>query len=163
MILDIILIVLLFLSALGGWRSGAFAMLVSIALLIAALLLASAFATRVGALLHLGPTWAWPVIGFFLTFLVLIILGGWIRGFFRPKHGLLRGIDGFFGAILGFARGVLILGLLLALLQLTHLPPEHFTEHSHLYPLLLRLTTFFISVLRPYLHIAPSHAPGVVV
>ena len=162
MILDIIIIVLLFLSALGGWRSGAFAMLVSIAVLVGALLIASLFATRVGGLLHLGPSWAWPVIGFFLTFLLLMILGGWVKGFFRPKHGFLRGLDGLLGAVLGLARGAIVLGLILALLQLIHFPPEHLTEHSHLYPLLLKFTTMFIAVLRPYLHV-PTHAPSIVV
>lgn len=162
MILDIIIIVLLLLSALGGWRSGAFAMLVSIALLVVSLLVASAFATKVGGLLHLGPAWAWPVIGFFLTFLVLMILGGWVKGFLRPKHGLLRGLDGLLGAVLGLARGALVLGIVLALFQLIHFPPEHITEHSRLYPILLNLTTMFIAVLRPYLHI-PTNTPGIVV
>ncbi len=162
MILDIILVVLLFLSALSGWRSGAFAMLVSFAVLVVSLIAASVLADKVGHLLHLGPTWAWPVIGFLLTFLVLMIVGGWIRGFFRPKHGLLRGLDGLLGAVLGFARGALLLGIVLALLQLVHLPPEHITEHSHVYPLLLKLTTLFIRVLRPYLHV-PVHTPGIVV
>lgn len=162
MILDIILIILLALSALGGWRSGAFAMLVSIALLVVALLAASALAPKVGGLLHLGPTWAWPVIGFFLTFLLLMIVGGWVKGFLRPKHGLLRGLDGLLGAVLGLARGALILGIVLALFQLIHLPPEHLIEHSHLYPLLLKLTTMFIAVLRPYLHV-PVHTPSIVV
>ncbi|HET6401781.1 MAG TPA: CvpA family protein [Candidatus Kapabacteria bacterium] len=162
MILDIILIILLALSALGGWRSGAFAMLVSIALLVVALLAASALAQKVGGLLHLGPTWAWPVIGFFLTFLLLMIVGGWVKGFLRPKHGLLRGLDGLLGAVLGLARGALILGIVLALFQLIHLPPEHLIEHSHLYPLLLKLTTMFIAVLRPYLHV-PVHTPSIVV
>ena len=162
MILDIILVALFFLSALGGWRSGAIAMLISVVVLVAALLLASAFAAKVGALLHLGPTWSWTVIGFFVTFIVLMILGGWIRGFFRPRRGLLRGIDGLIGMAIGFVRAALILGILLALLQLIHLPPEHVTEHSHIYPLLIKLTSFVIAVLRPYLHV-PGHTPGVVV
>ena len=162
MILDIILIALLFLGALGGWRSGAISMLVSIVVIVAALLIASAVALKVGTLVHLGPTWAWPIIGFFLTFIILMILGGWIRGVFRPKRGLLRSVDGLLGAALGFARAALILGIVLALLQLIHLPPEHFTERSHLYPWLINLTSFCISALRPYLHV-PSHAPGVVV
>ncbi len=162
MILDIILVVLLFLSALSGWRSGAFAMLVSVAVLIVALLAASALAAKVGGLLHLGPAWAWPVIGFFLTFLLLMIVGGWLGGFFRPKHGVLRGLDGLLGAALGLARGALIFGVVLALFQLIHLPPEHFIEHSHLYPLLLKLATMFIAVLRPYLHV-PVHTPSTVV
>lgn len=162
MILDIILVVLLFLSALSGWRSGAFAMIVSIALFVVALLAASALATRVGGLLHLGPTWAWPVIGFFLTFLLLMIAGGWLRGFLRPKHGLLRGLDGLLGAALGLARGALILGIVLALFQLIHFPPEHITGQSRLYPLLLKVTTMVVGVLRPYLHV-PAHAPSIVV
>ncbi len=163
MTLDIIFLVLLCLSALGGWKSGALSMLASVVVLVASLLLASALATKVGDFLHWGPHWAWPVIGFFLSFLILMIAGGWLKNLFRPKHGLLRSIDGLLGAILGLARGTLLLGLMLALLLLLHLPPESMTQHSHLYPLLLKVASIFITVLRPYLHVPGSQPHSIVV
>ena len=158
MVLDVILVVLLALSAIGGWRSGAIAMLVSIILLIVATIVASMFALKVGGMLHVGPNWAWPVVGFIFTFLVLMIAGSWAKRLIRPKHGLLRGMDGIAGAILGLIRGAVILGLFLALFQLVHLPPDSITARSILYPLLIKAATLLIAVLKPYLH-APT-APG---
>ena len=155
MTLDIILLILIALAAFGGWRSGAVAMVISIAVLIIAAVAASAFAGKVGGLLHIGAPWAWPIVGFMFTFIVLLIAGSWVKHFIRPKHGLLRGLDGLVGAVLGLARGAIVLGLLLALLQLVHLPPEHMIQGSILYPLLLKISTLLIAVLKPYIH-APS-------
>jgi uncharacterized membrane protein required for colicin V production len=161
MILDIILIVLLALAAIGGWRSGAIAMLVSIALLIVATIVASMLALKVGGMLHVGPNWSWPIVGFIFTFLILMIAGSWAKRLIRPKHGLLRGMDGIAGALLGLLRGVVLLGLFLALFQLVHLPPDNITANSVLYPLLIKAATLLIAVLKPYLH-APA-APGTTV
>jgi uncharacterized membrane protein required for colicin V production len=154
-ILDIILLVLLVLAAIGGWRSGAMAMLVSVVVLVVASVAASMLAMKVGGTLHVGPSWTWPIIGFLLTFIVLLIAGSWVKRLIRPKEGLLRGLDGIAGAVLGLLRGVVILGLLLALFQLVHLPPDKITEHSILYPLLIKAATMLIAVLKPYIH-APT-------
>jgi uncharacterized membrane protein required for colicin V production len=161
MVLDLILVVLLALAAIGGWRSGAMTMLISMVLLVVATIAASMLAMKVGGMLHVGPNWAWPVVGFIFTFLVLMIAGSWAKRLIKPKNGLLRGMDGIAGACLGLIRGVVILGLFLALFQLVHLPPDTFTTDSVLYPLLLKAATLVITVLRPYIH-APT-APGTTV
>lgn len=161
MILDIILLVILGLATIGGWRSGAMAMFVSVIVLIGAAIVASLLAVKVGGMLHLGPVWGRPVVGFIFTFMVLLIAGSWIKRFIRPKHGLLRGIDGIAGAILGLVRGIVILGLLLALFQLVHLPPSRITSDSVIYPLLIKGASQLFAVLRPYLH-APSSATPIV-
>jgi membrane protein required for colicin V production len=158
MVLDLIIVVLLALAAFGGWRSGAIAMLVSIVLLIVATIAASMLAMKVGGLLHVGPNWLWPVVGFIFTFLVLMIAGSWAKRLIRPKQGLLRGMDGIAGAFLGLLRGVVVLALLLALFQFFHLPPDNITANSVLYPLLIKAATLLIAVLKPYLH-APA-TPG---
>jgi uncharacterized membrane protein required for colicin V production len=155
MVLDIILVVLLVASVIGGWRSGAMTMLLSVVILFAAAILASVFAMKVGGLLHLGPNWSWPIVGFIFTFLVLMIAGSWIKRFIRPKRGLLRGLDGIAGGFLGLIRGVVVIGLLLALFQLVHLPPEAIAVRSVLYMLLIKIATVLIAVLKPYIH-----APG---
>lgn len=154
---DIILLVLLALSVIGGWRSGAIAMLLSVGILIAAAFGASMFADQVGNLLKIGPVWVRPVVGFVFSFIVLLIIGGWIKRAIRPKHGILRSMDGFAGAILGLIRGAIIVGMLLALLSLIHLPPERTTEHSKIYPVLLKTSTIFMGVLNPYIHHPEDH------
>ena len=81
MILDIILLVVLGLATIGGWRSGAVAMFVSVIVLIGAAIVASVLAVKVGGMLHVGPDWGWPVVGFIFTFIVLLIAGSWLKRF----------------------------------------------------------------------------------
>ena len=152
MVLDIILVVLLALSVIIGWRSGAMAMLISVVVLFGAAIAASVFAVRVGGFIHIGPNWSWPIVGFIFTFIVLMIAGSWIKRLIKPKHGLLRGMDGIAGAFLGLIRGVVVIGLLLAIFQLVHLPPEAVAVRSVLYTLLIKAATFVIAVLKPYIH-----------
>jgi uncharacterized membrane protein required for colicin V production len=151
-IFDIIIAILLLVATIGGWRSGAIAMLLALVVLVLAGMGASALAAPVGHTLKIGPMWARPVIGFIITFIVLVFLGGWIRRAFSPKRGILRGFDGIAGAILGFLRAAFILGILLALFALIHLPPERTTEKSVLYQPLLKTSAVAVGVLKPYIH-----------
>src|SRR3954468_10679645 len=102
MAVDIAIIVLLALAAFKGWRAGALTMLLSIAILIVAGVLASSLAETVGNLLKIGPAFSRPVIGFVFTFIVLIVLGGFVKRLIKPKRGVLRGLDAMVGAVLGF-------------------------------------------------------------
>ena len=157
MVLDIILAALLVLSVIGGWRSGALAMLISVVVLFVAAIASSMFALKVGTMLHIGPNWTWPIVGFVFTFLVLMIAGSWMKRLIKPKHGVLRGLDGIAGAFLGLIRGVVIVGMLLALFQLIHLPPEAIAVRSVLYLLLIKAATLVIAVLKPYVHAPVSN------
>jgi membrane protein required for colicin V production len=150
--IDIILLVIFLLSAIAGWRSGAISMLLSVVVLIAAAFGASLLADAAGNLLKIGPVWIRPVVGFVFSFIVLLIAGGFIKRAIKPEHGLLRGLDGFAGAILGIIRGAIIVAMLLALLNIIDLPPARTTEHSRIYPALLKTSTVFITVLKPYIH-----------
>ncbi len=161
MVLDLILVVLLALSVIGGWRSGAMTMLLSIVVLFVAAIASSMFATRVGGIIHIGPNWTWPIVGFIFTFIVLMIAGSWLKRLIKPKRGVLRELDGIAGAFLGLIRGVVIIGLFLALFQLVHLPPEAIAVRSVLYTLLIKAATIVIAVLKPYVH-APA-APATIV
>lgn len=138
MIFDLVLVLILLAAAVNGWRLGAMSMILSIVVLAAAIFLAIEYAGKIGDLLHIGPDSLRPAIGFIFTFIVVMILGGWIRHLVRPKVGLLRGLDGILGASLGFLRGTAVLAIILGLLSLIHFPPTSWSEHSHLYPLLLR-------------------------
>jgi uncharacterized membrane protein required for colicin V production len=157
MVLDIILAVLLVLSVIGGWRSGAMSMLLSVVILFVAAIASSMFAARVGALIHLGPNWIWPIVGFIFAFIVLMIAGSWLKKLIKPKQGVLRGLDGMAGAFLGLIRGVVIVGLLLSLFQLVHLPPEAVAVRSILYMALIKAATLVIAVLKPYVHAPVSN------
>jgi len=157
---DLILLLLLALSTYKGWRSGALSMFLAVAIFVAAGIIASAFGPEVGNMVHIGSTWLRPIVGFLLAFIVLLIIGSWLRRLVRPKHGLFRGLDGLVGAVLGFIRGAVILGLLLALFNLVHLPPESTVQQSRLYPILIKTSTSFIAVLKPYMHL-PSEGGGV--
>ena len=157
MVLDIILAALLVLSVIGGWRSGALAMLISVVVLFVAAIASSMFALKLGTMLHIGPNWTWPIVGFVFTFLVLMIAGSWMKRLIKPKHGVLRGLDGIAGAFLGLIRGVVIVGMLLALFQLIHLPPEAIAVRSVLYLLLIKAATLVIAVLKPYVHAPVSN------
>ena len=152
MIFDLVVLVLLLLAAISGWRSGLVAMLLSLVILILAVLGASAFADSVGNILKIGPLWSRPVIGFIVTFIVLMIVGGWFKRLVSPRRGILRGFDGAAGAVLGFARAVLVLSIILGLFKLVHLPPERVTEKSVSYPIFLKTSTVVIDVLKPYIH-----------
>jgi membrane protein required for colicin V production len=141
-ILDIVLLLMLAGAAFNGWRMGAMAMIISVAVLAVALIAGSSFAAQAGDMLHIGPDWLRPIIGFLFVFLVVIILGNWVKRFFRPKTGILRGLDGLVGAALGFLRGLLVLSIFLAVLRLVHFPPAKWTERSHVYPGFLHVSTW---------------------
>ncbi len=157
MIVDLVILVLLALAAFNGWRSGAIAMVLSVAVLLLAGIGATMFAGRAGELLSIGSAWLHPIVGFLFVFIILMIAGSWIGRVIKPKHGILRGFDGMAGAVLGFVRGVLVLSLICAVFKLIHLPPERTTEKSVLYPELLKTSGVLIGVLRPYIHSAPDN------
>ena len=142
MIFDLVLLLMLAAAAFNGWRMGAMAMIIAVAVLAVALIAGSSFASQAGDMLRIGPNWLRPIIGFLFVFLVVMILGNWVKRFFRPKRGILRGLDGLIGAGLGFLRGLLVLSIFLALLRLIHFPPARWTERSHLYPAFLHVSTW---------------------
>ena len=156
MTLDIILLALLALATIAGWRSGAIAMVLSVAVLVAAGIGAMLLALPVGEAFRIGPGWVHPIIGFLFSFIVLMIAGSWVKHFFTPKHGILRKFDGALGALLGFIRGALILSLLMGVFKLMHFPPERTTQRSSVYSVLIETSGFFFRVLRPYIHISSS-------
>jgi membrane protein required for colicin V production len=141
-IFDLVLLLMLAAAAFNGWRSGAMAMIVSVAVLAVALIAGSSFAAQAGNMLHVGPDWLRPIIGFLFVFVVVMILGNWAKRMIRPKTGILRGLDGLVGAALGFVRGLLVLSIFLAVLRLIHFPPARWSEQSHLYPALLHVSTW---------------------
>jgi uncharacterized membrane protein required for colicin V production len=150
-ILDILLLLVLAAATLNGWRSGAVAMVLSLAILAVAGLLASSFGPQVGEMLKIGPAFARPIVGFVLTFVALLLVGGMVKRAIRPKRGIIRGVDGLAGAGLGLVRGTFVLSVFLVLFRLAHLPPERTTSKSVIYPYVLKSSSVVIGVFKPYL------------
>src|SRR5690349_9682005 len=100
MILDIVIIIFIALAAFRGWRKGAVRIIGGFIILIAAILLASAFGTQFGKAIGVGPTLLHPVIGFFILFIIIYFIGGFLKRFLTPKSGMLSGINKIIGLIL---------------------------------------------------------------
>jgi len=149
MILDIIIVAIILFAAFRGWRKGAITMFVSIIVLVGAILLATAFGTMFGKALGIGPTLLHPVTGFFILFIILLIIGGILKKWIKPKRGFLAGTDKIFGLIFGVLRAVLLLGLFLAFLRIFQFPSTKLANQSTVYPLVLKSSALMVSQLKP--------------
>ena len=149
MILDIIIIVILALAAFRGWRKGALVIVGSLIILIAAILIASAFGTQFGNMIHAGNTLLRPVTGFFILFLILFIIGQFFIRFITPKRGIFAGANKFLGIIFGVMRAVLVLGLIFGFLRIFELPSNKAANESKTYPVVLKSSALMVSQLKP--------------
>ena len=149
MILDIIIIALIAFAALNGWRKGAITMLASILILIVAVIIAAIFGTPVGKALGVGPTLLYPVIGFFILLVVLLLIGSFIKKIIKPKRGIFAGGDKLFGLIFGLLRAILLLGLLFAFLRIFQFPSTKLANQSTVYPIVLKSSALIVSQLKP--------------
>ena len=93
MIIDAIIIALLLFAAYHGWKKGAITMFVSILVLVAAIIIATLFATPFGKAIGVGPTLLHPVTGFFILFIIILIIASFIKRWIKPKRGFLAGAD----------------------------------------------------------------------
>lgn len=149
MIWDIIIIVLLAFATYRGWRNGAVAMLVSFLIFIGAIIIATLFGTPFGNMLGIGSTYLHPVIGFFVLFVIVYIVGGFIKRKVTPKQGLFAGLNNLLGAILGLLRMVLLLGLLFSFLRIFGLPSAESIRESKGYPMVMDATGLIVSQIKP--------------
>lgn len=111
--LDIILIVLLLIAAVNGWRKGIITQACGIAGLILGIMFAIRFSRRVGDWLNVGDDFA-PVLGFIVILLVSIVVLALV-GYLFKKVFHLTGF-GIIDRIGGLAVGVVKIGLLLSIL-----------------------------------------------
>jgi uncharacterized membrane protein required for colicin V production len=149
MILDVIIILILAFAGFLGWRKGAVSMIGSLIILVAAILLASAFGTSFGKMVGIGNTLLRPVTGFFLLFIILFIVGQFLKRFVTPKKGIFAGADKFVGVIFSVLRTVLLLGLLLGFLRIFELPSSKTANSSATYPIVLKSSALLVSQLKP--------------
>jgi uncharacterized membrane protein required for colicin V production len=149
MILDLIIAAIILLGALNGWRRGAVAIIGSIIILFAAILIASAFANPFGKALGIGPTLLHSVTGFFILFLILIIIGSFLKRFLTPKSGIFAGANKILGLVFGILRAVLLLGLLFGFLRIFQIPSAKQANDSKTYPIILKSSAIMVTQLKP--------------
>ncbi len=149
MILDIIIIVIIAFAAFRGWRKGAVRIISTFVILIAAILIASAFGTQFGRAIGVGPTLLHAVTGFFILFFILYIIGSFLRRFLTPKSGIFSGANKTLGLILNVIIFVLILGLVFGFLRIFQLPSTKLANESKTYPLVLRSSAVLVSQIKP--------------
>lgn len=149
MILDIIIIFIVGYSTYRGWRRGAISFIGSMIILVASIILATVFGSEFGRAIGAGTTILRPIIGFFLLFVILYLIGRSIRKFLTPKRGILAGLDKLFGLILGFLRAVLILGLLFAFLRIFEIPSVKTATESKAYSFILKTSGLLVHQLKP--------------
>ncbi|MDP4230099.1 MAG: CvpA family protein [Bacteroidota bacterium] len=149
MIIDIIIILFLCLAAFRGWRKGAVRIIGSFLILIASIVLATIFGTQFGRALGVGPTLLHPVIGFFILFVILLIIGSFLKRLLTPKGGLFSGANKIVGLILNTVIAVLVLGLIFGFLRIFQIPSVKVANGSVAYPIVLRSSAIMVSQLKP--------------
>jgi uncharacterized membrane protein required for colicin V production len=149
MILDLIIIAIIAFAAYRGWRKGAISMIGSLIILIAAILIASAFGTQFGKVIGAGNTLLRPVTGFFILFVILFIIGQFLKKFITPKRGIFAGADKLVGIIFSLLRAVLVLGLIFGFLRIFELPSSKAANESKTYPIILKSSALMVSQLKP--------------
>src|SRR5688572_24339157 len=108
MIYDIIIAALILIAAWKGWGKGAIRQIVSLAIIIAAALLASALGTPIGKALGIGQKYLQPIFGFFILFAVLAIVGHFLARLIKPKIGLTAALNNVIGAAVSALKMIFI-------------------------------------------------------
>jgi uncharacterized membrane protein required for colicin V production len=149
MILDVIIIAIIAFAVFRGWSKGAVRILGAFVILIAAILIASAFGTQFGKAIGIGPTLLHPVTGFFILFFILYIIGSFLRKVLTPKSGIFSGLNKILGLMLNVIICVLVLGLIFGFLRIFQMPPAKYSNESKAYPIVLKSSTILVSQLKP--------------
>lgn len=148
MSIDIVIGLLLAFAIYRGYRRGAFEMIASFVIFIAALLLASAFGTQVGRALMHASYWH-PIAGFFIVFVGLLIIGSFFTKSIKPKKGLISLLDRIAGAFLSGVRMLIIIGLVAASFRLFHLPSAQSVNKSKLYGIAYSAASSLVTQIKP--------------
>jgi len=145
MIYDIIIAVLILLAAWKGWGKGAIRQIISLAIIIAAALLASALGTPIGKAIGIGQRYLQPIFGFFILFAVLSIVGMFVARLIKPKVGVSAALNNFIGAVVSALKMVFIIGIVAAFLRMFGFPHEDNVKDTMLYPLTMKTSALIVS------------------
>lgn len=109
---DIITLIALVWAVVSGWRSGLVSQLLSLAGIIAGLILAIRFGAQVGTMLGIDPQFA-AVAGFAVTFVASVIIAAILAKFMRTMLSFigLHSLDTLLGILLSVVKALLILSV----------------------------------------------------
>lgn len=148
MIYDIIIGVLILLAAWKGWGKGAIRQIISLAIIIAAALLASALGTPIGKALGIGQKYLQPIFGFFILFAVLSIAGSFLARLIKPKVGVSAMLNNLVGAAVSALKMIFIIGIVAAFLRMFGFPHEDNVKDTVLYPMTMKTSALIVSQVR---------------
>ena len=146
--LDAIIVVLLLYALWSGWHHGATRILGGIIVFVAAIIIGTLSGTAIGSAL-LPSSFLAPIVGFFIMFILVMVVGSFFTKKISPKRGIFAGLDKLFGAVFSVIRMLLLIGLLAAFFRLFHLPSPSITNRSTLYPATLHSAASVVSQLKP--------------
>lgn len=149
MIYDIIIAAFIAFALWKGWRRGAMRQLISLAVIIAAVLLGTALGTPAGKAIGIGQKYLQPIVGFFIIFIVLAFAGQFLSRMLHPKAGMTAGANKLLGAIFSGIKAVVIIGLIAAFLRMFAFPPEDKVKDTVLYPATMKASALMVSQIRP--------------
>lgn len=109
---DIITIIVLVWAVVSGWRSGLVSQLLSLAGIVAGLILAIRFGARVGRALGIDPQFA-AVAGFAITFVAIVVIAAILAKLLRSMLSFvgLHSLDTLLGITLSLVKFLLILSV----------------------------------------------------
>lgn len=147
--IDIIAGALVLFSTFRGWKKGASGILMGFVTLVGAILIATLFGTPFGKAIGIGAKYLHPIIGFFLLFFLVYVIGAFIEKKIKPKQGLFAGANAILGAAFGFLRMTLVLGLIFSFARIFGFPATKEVKTTTVYPFTIRITSLVASQLRP--------------
>lgn len=135
---DILILVIIGLSALTGLFRGLIKEFIALAIWIVAIWAAYKYSGSLDPWLqgYIQDKSARTILAFVLILLGVLISGGVINavlGLVLKGTGL-GGTDKILGAVFGFARGVFIVSLIMAIISMTSLPYHQYIQSSRFYP-----------------------------
>ena len=158
-VVDVIILFVIFLSALFSLMRGFVKEAISLTTWIMAIWIATTFAARLSAILPDGieSEVVRLSVGFGLLFVVTLMLGALVNvlvAHFVKKTGL-SGADRVFGILFGFLRGLLIIVVFVVIGSMTPLPEQEWWKSSNLLGRFEKLSY----MLKPYIP-ESSLSPG---
>lgn len=135
---DIVVFVIIGISALIGLFRGLIKEAISLATWILAIWAGLSFASKFGQMLpfQVGDQTVQMVIAFAILFIIILLVGGianYLAGQLVDKTGL-SGTDRTMGLVFGMMRGALIVAVIVLLAGLTNMPDEEWWQQSMTLP-----------------------------
>lgn len=148
MIYDVIIAALILIAVWKGWGKGAIKQIISLCIIIAAALLASALGTPIGKALGIGQRYLQPIFGFFILFGVLFIVGHFVARLIKPKVGVSAMLNNLLGAAVSALKMIFIVGIVAAFLRMFGFPHEDNVKDTILYPFTMKTSALVVSQVR---------------